>query len=65
HVQHLKAYANEEPLKQEVVDPRFHVVTRGVSPRVEQLSHRWSAKADYGEKILAMLRRLYGSAGIL
>jgi hypothetical protein len=65
HIQHLKAYANEEPLMQEVVDPRFRFVTRGVAPRVEQLSRRWSAEAQYGEKILAMLRRLYGSAGLL
>lgn len=65
HVQHLKAYANEEPLVQEVVDPRFHCVTRGVAPRVEQLNRRWSARAEYGESILAMLRRLYGSAGLL
>ena len=65
HIQHLKAYANEEPLVQEVVDPRFRFVIRGVAPRVEQLSWRWSADAQYGEKILAMLRRLYGSAGLL
>jgi len=65
HIQHLKAYADNEPLVQEVIDPRFHFVTRGVAPRVEQLSRRWSAKTEYGESILAMLRRLYGSAGLL
>ncbi|MBW4579601.1 MAG: glucosaminidase domain-containing protein [Tildeniella nuda ZEHNDER 1965/U140] len=65
HIQHLKAYANEAPLVQAVVDPRFSFVTRGVAPRVEQLSRRWSAEADYGAKILALLRRLYGSAGLL
>ena len=65
HIQHLKAYANEEPLVQEVVDPRFRFVTRGVAPRVEQLGRRWSAEAEYGEKILAILRRLYGFAGLL
>ena len=65
HIQHLKAYATEEPLVQAVVDPRFRFVTRGVAPRVELLSRRWSAEAEYGEKILAILRRLYGSAGLL
>lgn len=65
HIQHLKAYANEAPLVQAVVDPRFSFVTRGVAPSVEQLSRRWSAEPDYGAKILAMLRRLYGSAGLL
>lgn len=65
HVQHLKAYANNEPLVQEVVDPRFQLVTRGVAPRVEQLSRRWSAEDKYGESILAILRRIYESAGLL
>lgn len=65
HIQHLKAYATEEPLVQDVIDPRFSVVSRGVAPRVEQLSRRWSADAEYGENILAILRRLYESAGLL
>jgi hypothetical protein len=65
HIQHLKAYASTEPLVQEVVDPRFAFVTRGVAPKVEQLGRRWSADAQYGAHILAMLRRLYGSAGLL
>lgn len=65
HIQHLKAYANEAPLVQAVVDPRFSFITRGVAPKVEQLSRRWSAEADYGDKILAMLRRLYGSVDLL
>lgn len=65
HIQRLKAYANEEPLMEEVVDPRFHLMTRGVASKVEQLTRRWSAKAKYGENILAILRRLYESAGLL
>ena len=65
HIQHLKAYANEEPLVEAVVDPRFHFITRGVAPKVAQLSRRWSAGVAYGECLLAMLRRLYGSAGLL
>jgi len=65
HIQHLKAYASLEPLVQEEVDPRFRFVTRGVAPTVEQLSGRWSADSDYGAKILAMVKRLYESAGLL
>ncbi|MFH7029246.1 MAG: N-acetylmuramoyl-L-alanine amidase [Heteroscytonema crispum UTEX LB 1556] len=65
HVQHLKAYASLEPLVQEVVDPRFRFVTRGVAPLVDQLSGRWSADLQYGAKIMAMIKRLYESAGIL
>lgn len=64
-IQHLKAYASREPLVQEIVDPRFRFVTRGVAPTVDQLGGRWSADLDYGAKILAILRRLYESADIL
>jgi hypothetical protein len=65
HIQHLKAYGNREPLVQDVVDPRFRFVARGTAPRVELLSNRWSADPLYGEKVLAILRRLYQSAGLL
>lgn len=65
HIQHLKAYASLEPLVNEVVDPRFRFVTRGIAPLIDQLSGRWSADLDYGAKITAMLKRLYESAGLL
>ncbi|MGH2412840.1 MAG: hormogonium tapered terminus morphoprotein TftA [Microcystaceae cyanobacterium] len=65
HIQHLKAYSSREPLGQEVVDPRFNFVTRGIAPLVSQLSGRWSADLSYGTKIMALLRRLYESAGLL
>ncbi|MGD1871898.1 MAG: N-acetylmuramoyl-L-alanine amidase [Mastigocoleus sp.] len=65
HIQHLKAYASLEPLVREVVDPRFRFVTRGIAPVTEQLSGRWSADLQYGDKIQAMVKRLYESAGIL
>ena len=65
HIQHLKAYGSTEPLVQEVVDPRFQFVRRGVAPLVRQLSGRWDPDQQYGDKILAILRRLYESAGIL
>ncbi|MEM8603747.1 MAG: glucosaminidase domain-containing protein, partial [Cyanobacteria bacterium P01_H01_bin.121] len=64
-IQHLKAYASTEPILQENVDPRFGFVTRGVAPLVEQLSGRWAADPRYGEKIMAILRRLYESVGLL
>ncbi|WP_414568326.1 N-acetylmuramoyl-L-alanine amidase [Nostoc sp. CCY 9925] len=65
HVQHLKAYASLEPLVQEVVDPRFRFVTRGIAALIDQLSGRWSADLDYGARITAMVKRLYESAGLL
>lgn len=65
HIQHLKAYGSTEPLVQEQVDPRFNFVSRGIAPLVGQLSGRWAADLDYGDRILAVLRRLYESAGLL
>ncbi len=59
HIQHLKAYASYEPLVQDIVDPRFEFVTRGIAPFVQQLSGRWSDDSTYGDQILALLRRLY------
>lgn len=65
HIQHLKAYGSTAPLVQGLVDPRFRFVARGVAPLVGQLSGRWSADPQYGDKIMALVRRLYESAGIL
>ncbi|MBV6627409.1 MAG: N-acetylmuramoyl-L-alanine amidase [Rivularia sp. (in: Bacteria)] len=65
HIQHLKAYASLEPLAQENVDPRFRFVTRGIAPLVTDLSGRWEADLQYGEKIVALVKRLYESAGLL
>jgi hypothetical protein len=65
HVQHLKAYASTEPVLLEIVDPRFRFVTRGIAPLVDQLSGRWAADLQYGDKIKALMRRLYETAGLL
>jgi N-acetylmuramoyl-L-alanine amidase/Mannosyl-glycoprotein endo-beta-N-acetylglucosaminidase len=60
HIQHLKAYANTEPLLLDVVDPRFRFITRGIAPLISLLSGRWSADSQYGDKVMALLTRLYG-----
>lgn len=65
HIQHLKAYANAEPVVQEVVAPRFRFVTRGIAPLVSQLNGRWSADPQYGDKIMAILKRLYETSGLM
>lgn len=65
HIQHLKAYANLEPLREEVVDPRFHLVARGVAPALEDLEGRWSATSHYSDRVLAVLRQLYETAQLL
>ena len=64
-IQHLKAYASSEPLVQEIIDPRFRFVKRGIAPLVSQLSNRWDADMQYGDKIMSILRNLYESAALL
>jgi hypothetical protein len=59
HIQHLKAYASEEPLAGSLVDPRFHFVRRGSSPAIEGLAGTWAADLAYSGKIGAILERLY------
>jgi N-acetylmuramoyl-L-alanine amidase/Mannosyl-glycoprotein endo-beta-N-acetylglucosaminidase len=65
HIQHLKAYASILPLVQKEVDPRFQFIPRGIAPLIGNLSGRWNIDPSYGDKILAMLRRLYESSGLL
>jgi hypothetical protein len=62
HIQHLKAYATEEPLNQELVDPRYRWVAYGSSPAIEGLAGTWAADRAYGDKIRLILERLYRAA---
>ena len=62
-VQHLKAYASTDKLRNEKIDPRFRYVTRGCAPYVEWLGQKenpqgkgWAAGEKYGEKILSILK---------
>ncbi|MDR2629747.1 MAG: glucosaminidase domain-containing protein [Spirochaetaceae bacterium] len=59
HIQHLKAYATEEPLKQTLVDPRYHWVRYGSAPRIQGLAGTWAVDKEYGNKISSLLERLY------
>ena len=65
HVQHLKAYANDEELKNDCVDPRFKLVKRGAAPYVEWLGQKanpngygWAPAATYGTDIVKMIKEL-------
>lgn len=69
-VQHLKAYASTDALKNACIDPRFRYVTRGCAGYAEWLGQKenpdgkgWAAGAGYGEKILAILKGILGMAG--
>lgn len=41
-IQHLKAYASKDPLKEQLVDQRFNLVTRGSAPNWEDLAGKWA-----------------------
>jgi hypothetical protein len=58
HIQHLKAYASEEALKRELVDPRFKWVKRGSAPDIYSLTGRWATDPAYGEKLYSILQRM-------
>ena len=69
-IQHLKAYASTEPLKNECIDPRFKYVARGCAEVVEWLGQQenpqgkgWATGAGYGEKIIAILKAILATAG--
>jgi len=59
HIQHLKGYATEAPLKGQLVDPRYKYVKKGSSPTIEGLAGTWAADRQYAVKINAILQRLY------
>lgn len=70
-IQHLKAYANTTKLKQDCVDPRFNLVSRGCAPYVEYLGMQenpkgkgWAAGAGYGEKILKILAAVLNTGDV-
>ena len=57
-IQHLKAYANDEPLNNPQIDPRFHLVKRGSAPYVEMLGGRWASDTEYGYKIVELMKQI-------
>jgi len=58
-IQHLKAYACKEPLKQECVDPRFTLVSHGIAPCWLDLNGRWAVPGTtYGQSILKLYDEL-------
>lgn len=59
HIQHLKAYASQNPLNGPCIDPRFMLVTRGSAPTIFNLSGKWATDSEYGEKIYRILWRIY------
>jgi hypothetical protein len=48
HIQHLCAYAGIDI----IVDPRYHLVSKGVAQYVEDLGGRWAPSDEYGKSIV-------------
>jgi hypothetical protein len=65
HIQHLKAYATDNPLNRELVDPRYRWVRYGSAPTITGLSGTWAVDREYGNKIKSILERLYRYADTL
>jgi hypothetical protein len=61
-IQHLKGYATEDPLQQELVDPRYKFVRYGSAPTIEGLAGTWAADRGYAEKLVNILQRLYATS---
>ena len=63
HIQHLKGYASDEPLNQELVNPRYRYLVMlkriGTAPTIQGLSGTWATDPLYDQKIAAILQRLY------
>jgi len=63
-MQHLYAYACKKPLPEgeQLLDPRFSLVTRGIAPNWNDLSNRWAMNPNYGNQILQLYQQLLESA---
>ena len=59
-IQHLFAYATKDDLPQgeELIDPRFQYVTRGIAPHWEDLNMRWAMNNNYGQHIMSIYDQL-------
>lgn len=59
-IQHLYAYANKLPIPsdEEMLDPRFKYVTRGVAPHWEDLNMRWAMNNNYGQHVISIYNQL-------
>ena len=69
-IQHLKAYASDDPLTGACVDPRFKYVRRNCAEYVEHLGIQenpqrcgWAAGKDYGKKIIQILNNILKESG--
>lgn len=62
-IQHLYAYAcsHDLPEGEKLIDPRFHLVSRGIAPTWEGLNRRWAANDHYSERIMKLFSLMSAS----
>lgn len=60
-IQHLKAYASTEPLKNQTIDPRFQYVKRGSARTVYALGGKWATGSGYGTALMKQMNALLAS----
>lgn len=63
-LQHLYAYCCDSPLPdgEQIVDPRYGLVGRGVAPHWEDLVGRWAMNRHYASNILKLYKSLHSDA---
>ena len=59
HIQHLKAYASNEPIKNDIVSSRIQFVSRGSAMNIHDLTGKWAVDPLYGKKIDQLLKKIY------
>ena len=58
-IQHLKAYASTQSIKNVVIDNRFSYVQRGSAPNIEDLNGKWAVPGTwYGQNIMRILNKI-------
>lgn len=58
-IQHMKAYASTDPLKQSCIDTRFNYVLRGKAEYVQQLgSGNWATDPAYAVKMMNYINKI-------
>lgn len=58
-VQHMKAYASTDPLKQTCIDGRFSYINRGKAEYVQQLGKgNWATDTSYDVKLMTYINKI-------
>jgi len=60
HIQHLKAYASTQGLRNRLVDPRFKYVRRGSAPTIDHLAGTWASDRRYAQHLRKHLSAMMG-----